>query len=70
MKTLKVLCTNGVAPLDGNIAALEEIGAVTFEKKVYWEERVNRLNYELSQQVQCVDKVVPEDIKVKIAEKR
>lgn len=45
LKTLKTLCESGSAPLEGNKNALEEIGAVTYNNVVYWDERIRKLNY-------------------------
>jgi hypothetical protein len=63
---LKKLCAKGEALLEGSRHSLESVGAITYKDIVYWRDRLNRLNYELSEEVHCVDKVVPPKILAQI----
>lgn len=49
---------------------MSQIGIEVYDNVAYWSQRINRLNYELGVETQCVDQVIPEEIRVKIEQQK
>lgn len=61
-RILKDLCKKGEGDSDGESLALTELGVVYYNGENYWRNPEARLNYELHKDLNCQNKLIPEDI--------
>ena len=61
-KVLADICQNGIANVTKTTDSLVSAGVITYKGKGYWENNLNRLNYQLGLKIQCIEKTVPQEV--------